>query len=66
MNIGKSIKVALAQRNMKQNQLADRLGKSARWINLLANSKGASTETITMLAAAFDMKASEFVALGEE
>lgn len=66
MNIGKSIKVALAQRNMKQNQLAEQLGKSARWINLLANSKNASTETISMLAAAFGMKASEFVALGEE
>lgn len=66
MNIGKSIKVALAQRDMKQNQLAERLGKSARWINLLANSRGASTETISMLASAFGMKASEFVALGEE
>lgn len=66
MNIGKSIKVALAQRDMKQNQLADQLGKSARWINLLANSKGASTDTIEMLAKGFGMKASEFVALGEE
>lgn len=66
MNIGKSIKVALAQRDMKQNQLAERLGKSPRWINLLANSDGASTATIQMLADAFGMKASEFVALGEE
>ena len=66
MNIGKSIKVALAMRNMKQNQLAAQLRKTPRWINSLANSEGASTATIEMLASAFSMKASEFVALGEE
>lgn len=66
MNIGKSIKIALAMRDMKQNQLAEKLDKTPRWINQLANSGSASTATIEMLAGAFDMKASEFVALGEE
>lgn len=66
MNIGKSLKVALAQRDMKQNQLAAKLKKTPRWINDLANNETASSATIQMLAGAFDMKASDFVALGED
>lgn len=66
MNIGKSIKVALAKHDMKQHQLAERLGKSPSWVTQLANNQTASVATIQMLAGAFAMKASEFVALGEE
>lgn len=66
MNIGKSLKLALVKRNMKQADLARKLGKSSRWINMLANSPTASSSSIEMLASEFGMKASEFVALGEE
>jgi len=66
MNIGKSIKVALAKHDMKQNQLAERLGRSSSWLNQLANNPEATASTIRLLAGAFGMKASEFVALGEE
>lgn len=66
MNIGKSIKVALAMRDMKQNQLASKMKVTPRWINGLANTEQASTSTVDKLAKAFGMKASEFIALGEE
>lgn len=66
MNIGKSIKMALVKADKKQTWLADQLGVSARWVNGLANSVGASSATIERLAAVFDMKPSEFVALGED
>lgn len=66
MNVGRSIKVALAKRDMSQRQLAERLKHSERWVNQLANSERANSQTIDMLAGAFDMKASEFVALGED
>lgn len=66
MNVGKSLKLALVKRGMTQAALARKLGKSARWINVLANSSGASRATIEMLANELEMKPSEFVALGED
>jgi transcriptional regulator with XRE-family HTH domain len=66
MNVGKSIKVALAQKGMSQNELAKRMGLTHTWVSALANKKKASTSTIEALAAQLDMKVSEFVALGED
>lgn len=66
MNVGKSLKIALAQKGMKQNALAAQLGVTTVWISRLANSEKAGTTTVEKLAAAFDMKISEFVALGEK
>lgn len=66
MNIGKSIKVALAQKGMSQAELAKRMGITHTWVSALANKPKASTPTVEALAAQFDMKVSEFVALGED
>lgn len=66
MNLGKSIKMALAKREMSQKDLAEKMGWSIVWTNTLANKKSARSETIEALATAFGMKTSEFVALGEE
>lgn len=66
MNVGKSIKVALAKKGQNQTQLASQMNCTQVWINRLANSRTAAMPTVESLAAAFDMKVSEFLALGED
>jgi len=66
MNVGKSLKVALAKAGLSQRELAAKLGCGPVWISRLANRPSADIRTIEQLAAAFDMKVSEFLALGEE
>lgn len=66
MNVGKSIKHMLISKGMSQAKLAEQLGVSKVWVNRLANSRLASMATIETLAAFFEMKVSEFVALGED
>lgn len=66
MNVGMSIKIALAKRGMTQVQLATKVQRSTVWINKLACSNSADGKTINMLAKALGMKSSEFIALGED
>lgn len=66
MNVGKSLKMALAKRDMTQTQLALKLNTTRVWISRLANSQSASGPTIEQLAVALDMKVSEFIGLGED
>lgn len=66
MNVGKSIKHALVKKGMNQTQLAAQMHRTRVWVNQLANSRSASMATVESLAAAFDMKVSDFLALGEE
>lgn len=66
MNVGKSIKHALVKCDMNQTQLAEKLSLTRVWMNRLANSRTASMATVEMLASAFDMKVSDFLALGED
>lgn len=66
MNVGKSIKHALVKRGINQTQLAAQMKCTQVWINRLANSRSASMATIESLAAALDMKVSDFLALGED
>lgn len=66
MNVGKSIKVALAQRDLNQTQLAAQMKCTQVWINRLANSRSASMATVESLASALNMKVSDFLALGED
>jgi len=66
MNVGKSVKIALAKRGTNQTRLAESLGVTAVWVNRLANSRSASMATVETLASAFNMKVSDFIALGEE
>lgn len=65
MNIGKSIRVALAQKEKNNEWLANMMGCSASHIRALAVRKSATGTTIERLARCFDMTVSEFVALGE-
>ena len=65
MNIGKSLRMALVSRDMRQNQLAEKMGVGARWMSRMATSRTASMQTVEALAAQFDMTVSEFIKLGE-
>lgn len=66
MNLRRSIKTALAQRDMTQKALAEKLGMLETSISQLAAQKSCQGATLVKLATAFDMKVSEFVALGED
>tara|TARA_R110000782_G_C14819187_1_gene413753 strand:- start:19922 stop:20116 length:195 start_codon:yes stop_codon:yes gene_type:complete len=64
MNIKKSIRVCLAVKGMTMPELAEKLEVSITRVYRLADNPTALT--INRIAGAFGMKASEFLALGEE
>ena len=66
MNIGKSLKIALIQNNMEQADLADRMGIHQSNISKISRGKTITTETLQRIAKAFNMKVSEFLAIGED
>lgn len=67
MNLGKSLKVALAMRGHTQSSFARAKGWNLRTVCKLANNSDSGTvNNINKLAEALDMKPSEFVKLGEE
>jgi transcriptional regulator with XRE-family HTH domain len=66
MDIGKSIRVAMAMRGLRGNQLAERLQVTAPTISVMLGRKTCAGQTLQDLANIFGMKVSEFVALGED
>lgn len=66
MNVGKSLKMALAKRGMNQTQMAAHLKCTVVWVNRIANSRSVSMSTVESLCDVLDMKVSEFLALGED
>lgn len=66
MDVGKSIRIALAKTNRSQKWLAEELGVTRQIIWVAKNNKSATGQRIEAYAAAFGMKASEFIALGED
>lgn len=66
MNIGKSIKIALAKKGMKSKDLAEKLGVTGPTVSTMTTRPTASGQMLTKLAESFDMSVSEFVALGED
>ena len=66
MNLSKAIRVALAMKEMNQKQLAERLGMYESAMSQLINRPSITTEKLTQIADALDMKVSELVALGED
>jgi len=66
MNIPKSLRVALAYRNMSQADLAKSSNISKATISFIATGKRSVTsERLEAICNALDYKASEFIALGE-
>lgn len=66
MNAAKSMKIAMAQREMNQVELAKKAGVTQPSISGLANRSNWNGESLVKIAAAFGLKVSEFVALGED
>lgn len=66
MNVSKSIRVALAMRELTQKQLAERLGMYESAVSQLVNRSSITTDKLKQVADALDMKVSELVALGED
>lgn len=66
MNIGKSIKVAMTKKNMANQDLADKLGRTLPSISVMRGRETCSGQTMIELAGIFGMRVSELIALGEE
>lgn len=66
MNVGKSIKVALAKKGMKSGQLASTLGVTAATVSVMSSRDTCTGQMLIKLSTTFGMKVSEFVALGED
>lgn len=66
MNIGKSIKIAMVKRDMRQQKLADMVGVRRTYISQLCNGRAKPSQDLTeRLAKATGYSVSEFIALGE-
>jgi len=66
MDIGKSIRVALAERDKKASWLADELGIERQNITRIIKTGKASTGTMEKIANALEINLSELIALGEK
>lgn len=66
MNVGKSVRVAMAKRDIKPKELAERMSASRQYISQLMKADAVGTGTLNRLCEVFGMKASEFLALGED
>lgn len=66
MDLGKAIRVALAQRGMNQSDLAGKMGTGVANISAIINRGSSTTETVKKLADVFDLKVSDLMKLGED
>lgn len=65
MNTGKSITILLHDRSMKKKDLAAMLDMTPATVTTLCKEETCSGKMIDKLCIVFDIKASEFIALGE-
>jgi len=65
MNIGKSVKIVLAQKEMEPKELAEALEVTTATINNLVKSTSCTGPMLERLISVFEMKGSELIALGE-
>ena len=66
MNLGKSIRVGQAMVGMTQREVASDIGINVATLNQIAKGKRlCRSDVLERLAACFNMKVSEFIALGE-
>ena len=65
VNIGRSIKIALAKSGKTPSWLAKELGFTRTYVSRLSGQEVANGATINKLSMVFGMKVSGFIALGE-
>lgn len=66
MNAARSMKIAMAQRDLNQEQLASLAGITQSSISGLAGRNKWNGESLVKISKALGLKVSEFVALGED
>lgn len=66
MNLKKSIKQACLNKEVTQKAIAEKLEFSPTQLQVIMRRNSASTEMLLRISKAFEMKLSEFIALGEE
>lgn len=66
MDIGKSIRLALAHKNMSKTALASALGCKLPSVTQLCSRDIVKSDMIQKLSDVFGMKASDFIKLGED
>lgn len=66
MNIKKSFDKARAEAQLKTEQIAERMGIKRQTLSTMVARSDLKASTIQRMADAFGMKASEFIALGED
>lgn len=65
MDLKKSINVALAMTGITREELARRIGVTRPTLSTMTTRNACPSSKLEALAAAFGMKVSEFIALGE-
>lgn len=65
MNIGKSVQIALINKGWQKKDLAEKLGVTRSTVSNLVKCTACNGKALDSLCEAFEMKASEFIALGE-
>lgn len=65
MELGISLKMALAKRGMQNKKLAELLGTSEQQVSNWIKSGGIKRSSLKLICDALEMKVSDFVALGE-
>ena len=66
MNLKRSIKIALAKRDMTGQALAKKLDMSAQQLGRIVRTGKANTVTLEKISEGLEMSVSELIALGEE
>lgn len=66
MNTGKSLRIALIRKSMKQHQLAEKLNVTSQVVSNWTRRTSMKESTINKICECLEMKVSEFIALGEE
>jgi transcriptional regulator with XRE-family HTH domain len=65
MNIGKSLKIAMAKRECKSIELAEKLNTSPQQVSNWINCGSMKQSTLIKISEVLGMQVSEFIALGE-
>jgi len=65
MNVRKAARIMMAKKEWGMVELAAALGVSIGRVSTMINQDNMNLKTLEKLAAVFDMKLSEFIALGE-
>ena len=66
MKIGKSLKIAMAKKEIKSSELAKGLGVSSQQVSAWINRGSMRCQSLIPVSQYFGLKVSEFIALGED